>query len=185
MKLANPFFTLSPLLFLLSSTASPAPEPRWPSFFEAPDFHLNIAKKDVLEPAGAWLEQAGKDAGRGLEAWAAEAHANLREDPEGTLLGAGLDAAKVALMFVPGLVWGPVVGVLGFAGAGVGAGTVAAAAQSQMGGAVAKGSSFAVLQSAGARGCGAAALDMLVRGGVVAWSGVEALVKKASRDGDE
>ncbi|KAI1630726.1 hypothetical protein F4809DRAFT_635588, partial [Biscogniauxia mediterranea] len=98
------------------------------------------------------------------------------------MLGAGLDAAKVALMFVPGLLWRPVVGVFGFGSAGVGSGTVAAAAQSHMGGAITKGSSFAFLQSVGALGYGAAALDMVVRGGVVAWSGVEALVKKVSQD---
>ncbi|KAI1485419.1 hypothetical protein F5X96DRAFT_333882 [Biscogniauxia mediterranea] len=234
MKLPIPFILLS---FLLPrSTASLPPGvhgPRWPSFLEAPSFHLETAAKDVLAPAaaaaGAWLEQAGKDvgrelgkaseayrdadnnnnqwrglledpglhlsialgdAGRGLEAllggaaaWARDTDANLRADPAQTLLGAGLDAAKVALMFVPGLLWRPVVGVFGFGAAGVGSGTVAAAAQSHIGGTVAKGSSFAVLQSAGARGYGAAALDMVVRGAVVAWSGVEALVKKVGQDG--
>lgn len=191
------FTSLVPLSGLLACTAANLPPgvqgPRWPSIFEAPGFHLNIAKKDIenifnpipvnkadaphAEANGVskWLEQAGKDIGRelskvnigdswryrtttnqwnpdvqlpnffenpglhisialgdvgkGLEqichgaaAWTEEADQNLQRDPGRTILNAVLDGTKVGLMFMPGLLWGPVVNALGFGVVGVGPG---------------------------------------------------------------
>ncbi|KAI0855214.1 hypothetical protein F4860DRAFT_52024 [Xylaria cubensis] len=88
--------------------------PRWPSFFEAPVFHLKTAAIDILNVARAWAAQADED---------------LHRDPGGTILRAW-DAAKFAIVIAPGLLWGPALNLLGFGTGGVGSGSAAAAAQS-------------------------------------------------------
>ncbi|KAI1079235.1 hypothetical protein F5B20DRAFT_581653 [Whalleya microplaca] len=250
-----------------------AENPRWPSFFEDPGFHLNIAKKDIAnvfnqqpninanantqgEPKGPailettsrhidvaangiskWLTQAGKDIntgfskinfgkssrppeggrwgqetplpgffenpkahltvavfdiGNGIEhafggagKWTKEANENLRREPGKTMRNAVLDGAKVGLIIAPALLWGPVVNLVGFGTAGVGGGTAAAAAQSSLGGTIAAGSPFAFLQSAGAGGYGAVAMDVVVRGGVLASSGANWVAKKLGKKDSE
>ncbi|KAI0008005.1 hypothetical protein F4779DRAFT_619001 [Xylariaceae sp. FL0662B] len=249
----------------LASASSSTENPRWPSFFEAPAFHLDIAKKDIekffnrqpdgnpnpnaqgepngptiLETTGVqlgvaansvskWLTQAGKDIStemgkinfgaasqppkggkwgqdaplpgflenpvahltvavsdigdgikhvfEGAGKWTQEANENLRRDPGQTMCNAALDAAKVGLVLAPGLLWGPVVGALGF-GTVVGSGTAAAAAQSSLGGPIAAGSTFSFLQSAGAGGYGATAMNAFVRGGILASEGVNWVTNK-------
>lgn len=62
------------------------------------------------------------------------------------------------------------IGAAGFTGAGVAAGSLAAAIQSTMGGVVASGGTFAALQSAGAAGFGMATNAVLgAVGGVAAY----------------
>lgn len=51
--------------------------PCWPTIFEAPEFHLNIAQKDVDH----WVDEAGK---------------NLQENPVGTVVNAVKDVGGVA-----------------------------------------------------------------------------------------
>jgi hypothetical protein len=51
--------------------------PCWPTIFEAPDFHLNIANKDIEH----WVDEAGK---------------NLQQDPFGTVVNAVKDVGGVA-----------------------------------------------------------------------------------------
>lgn len=51
--------------------------PCWPTIFEAPDFHLNIANKDIEH----WVDEAGK---------------NLQQDPLGTVVNAVKDVGGVA-----------------------------------------------------------------------------------------
>lgn len=51
--------------------------PCWPTIFEAPDFHLNIANKDIEH----WVDEAGK---------------NLQKDPVGTVVNAVKDVGGVA-----------------------------------------------------------------------------------------
>ncbi|KAG6113192.1 hypothetical protein E4U13_003965 [Claviceps humidiphila] len=82
-----------------------------------------------------------------------------REDKALTaaLVGAGV------LVAAPGLVAAPMLGVLGFGSLGPGAGTAAALIQSLIGN-VARGSFFAMLQSAGMGGAGAMALNAIISG---------------------
>lgn len=56
--------------------------PCWPTIFEAPDFHLNIAGKDIDH----WVDEAGK---------------NMRNDPVGTLLNAAKDVGPFAALLAP------------------------------------------------------------------------------------
>ncbi|KAI1366811.1 hypothetical protein F5Y08DRAFT_300157 [Xylaria arbuscula] len=165
--------------------------PRWPSFFEAPQFHLNIAKKDIeeaLKPkddapgprrptifeapefhlniAIKDTTNAGRNVARGVGEWITRAQEDLETNPVGTLLGAMWDVTKFGVVLVPGLLWGPVLNFLGFGAAGIGQGTIAAAVQSILG-PIAPGSVFAFLQSAGAGGYGVATMDLLTRGGLV------------------
>ncbi|KAI1423451.1 hypothetical protein F5Y12DRAFT_716255 [Xylaria sp. FL1777] len=114
-----------------------APGPRWPTIFEAPDFHLNIAASDIVNVV--------KDIVSNAEGWITQAQEQLQKDP------------------APGLLWGPALNWLGFGIGGVGQ---AAAWQSAIGTPAAR-SIFAYLQSAGAAGYGAAAMDSVVRGGIL------------------
>ncbi|KAI0505462.1 hypothetical protein F5B22DRAFT_525116 [Xylaria bambusicola] len=165
--------------------------PRWPSFFEAPEFHLNIAKKDIEAalkpkedaPGPRWptifeapefhlgiamkdTASAGRAIARGAGEWAAQARENLQRNPVETILAAVWDVTRIGVVVVPGLLWGPVLNFLGFGAAGIGQGTAAAAAQSILG-PIAPGSLFAFLQSAGAGGYGVVAMDALTRGVLV------------------
>jgi hypothetical protein len=118
--------------------------PRWPSFFEAPEFHINIAKKDIEEalkpeedaPGLRWptifevpefhlsiamkdTASAGRDIARGAGEWIAQAQENLQRNPAGTILGAVWDVTRIGVVVVPGLLWGPVLNFLGFGVVGI------------------------------------------------------------------
>ncbi|ROW00785.1 hypothetical protein VMCG_06528 [Cytospora schulzeri] len=56
--------------------------PCWPTILEAPEFHLNIAQKDVDH----WVDEAGK---------------NLQNDPVGTVLNAVKDVGGAAGGTIP------------------------------------------------------------------------------------
>lgn len=99
--------------------------------------------------------------------WLREAETNLRADPCNTVINTAWDVAKIGLLWIPGLVWFPLLKAVGFGAVGVGAGTAAAGVQAHMlGGTIAAGSSFAFFQSAGMGGCGAAALNGVVRAAI-------------------
>ncbi|KAI0402459.1 hypothetical protein F4802DRAFT_600061 [Xylaria palmicola] len=132
--------------------------PRWPTIFEALEFHLNIAVTDALNAAKSIITYA--------EEWVLQAQEGLQRDPVGTVLKVTWDVTKVVVVFLPGLIWGPTLGLLGFEVGGVGRGTVAASVHSMLG-RIASGSWFAFLQSAGARGYGAPVMDALFRLGMV------------------
>ncbi|GAW24009.1 hypothetical protein ANO14919_135880 [Xylariales sp. No.14919] len=121
-----------------------APRSWWRTIFEVPDLYLNIAVHAAKE-------------------WIAEAEENLYKSPMRTALEYTFHAAKVRVWMVPRVIWGPAVNALGFGTAGVGRGTVAAAIQSMIG-TVKACSFFAYLQSAGAGGYGATAINTAVRG---------------------
>ncbi|KAK5135164.1 hypothetical protein LTR08_005550 [Meristemomyces frigidus] len=82
----------------------------------------------------------------------------------------------------PGLVYGPALGLLGFGPGGVGAGTIAASVQSEIGGAVGAGSGFATLTSAGAGGYGVAAVSGVTRAAVIGVGAVVVLAGHAHKD---
>ncbi|WXC62739.1 hypothetical protein SNK03_008569 [Fusarium graminearum] len=84
-------------------------------------------------------------------------------------------ATGVAIVAVPAIVAGPILGALGFGAAGVAAGSTAAGVQSGIG-SVAAGSLFATLQSASAGGYGVAIVHGAVQavGAVVGARGVGA-----------
>ncbi|KIL84250.1 hypothetical protein FAVG1_12487 [Fusarium avenaceum] len=93
----------------------------------------------------------------------------------------------VAVVAVPALVAGPLLGALGFGAAGVTAGSAAAGIQSGIGSVVAPGL-FATLQSAGAGGYGLAAVHTVVQaaGALVAAAGVAInQVQGGDEDGNE
>ncbi|KAI1503072.1 hypothetical protein F5X99DRAFT_407405 [Biscogniauxia marginata] len=145
-----------------------------------PWFHLNIAARDVSN----WLEKAGRDVSlalgdlvqaiegifRGTAAWTREANTNLHQDPGRTILNAVLNVIKAGLMFAPTLLWGAVLKAFGFGRRELDL--------SWIGDVIAAGSPFAFFQSAGAGGYAAAALNTLVRGGVLVWSGGEWMANK-------
>ncbi|KAJ2989357.1 hypothetical protein NUW58_g3506 [Xylaria curta] len=195
-------FNLFAIYFTISNASLPpgVAGPRWPSFFEAPDFHLNIAKRDVEAvligdqnaPGPRWptvfeapdfhLNIAANDIIDILEpvlgeAWAAQAGEDLKKDLGGTVLRAIWDVARAGAVMIPGLIWGPALNLLGFGMEGVGRGTAAAAMQSAIG-TVAAYSPFAFLQSAGAGGYGATAMDTLTRGAVLAFKGGRWIVRQ-------
>ncbi|KAF5662393.1 hypothetical protein FHETE_7978 [Fusarium heterosporum] len=79
--------------------------------------------------------------------------------------------AGAALIAVPALVAGPLLGIVGFGAGGVVAGSAAAGLQSGIGSVVAP-SLFATLQSAGAGGYGVAAVHGVIQGvGAIAAAG--------------
>ncbi|CAG1972590.1 unnamed protein product [Fusarium graminearum] len=84
-------------------------------------------------------------------------------------------ATGVAIVAVPAIVAGPILGALGFGAAGVAAGSTAAGVQSGIG-SVAAGSLFATLQSASAGGYGVAIVHGAVQavGAVVGARGIGA-----------
>lgn len=59
--------------------------PCWPTIFEAPEFHLNIAGKDI--------EKVAEDIG--VKQWVDEAGSNLQRDPVGTVINAVKDVGGV------------------------------------------------------------------------------------------
>ncbi|WZH44453.1 uncharacterized protein QYS62_005477 [Fusarium acuminatum] len=89
----------------------------------------------------------------------------------------------VAVIAVPALVAGPLLGILGFGAAGITAGSAAAGIQSGIGSVIAPGL-FATLQSAGAGGYGVAAVHTVVQaaGVLVAAAGVAG---NRAQDGDK
>ncbi|KAI0975981.1 hypothetical protein F4678DRAFT_209606 [Xylaria arbuscula] len=135
-----------------------APGPRWPTIFEAPEFHLAIAANDIAN--------VGRGIGRGVEAWVAQALKDIESDPIGTIIRAARDVTNTVAFVFPGLIWGPILNLLGFGLGGIGLGTAAAAIHSAIGTASAY-SPFSYLQSAGAGGYGAAVMDAFVRGGIL------------------
>ncbi len=88
-----------------------APAAPLPGLLENPGLHLSIAAGDV----GQGLERLF----RAAALWTDEANANLQRDPGRTVLKAALDGARAGLLFVPGMLWGPVLNVLGFSIGGV------------------------------------------------------------------
>ncbi|KAL7629089.1 hypothetical protein AAE478_000607 [Parahypoxylon ruwenzoriense] len=141
-----------------------------PGFIENPRAHFGVAMADVGSGVEGVMQWASE--------WVQEAKENLQTDPKKTMLNAVGDGAKVALLFAPGLFWGPAVNLLGFSTAGVRAGTTAAAAHSRLGPMITSGSPISFLQSAGAGGYGARAMDAMVRGGVVASEAAWHLAKR-------
>ncbi|RWA04283.1 hypothetical protein EKO27_g10823 [Xylaria grammica] len=127
-----------------SGAEEKAPRSWWRTIFEVPDFYLNIAVQATKE-------------------WISEAEENLHKSPVRAALEYTFNAANIGAWMVPGVIWGPAVNALGFGTAGVGRGTVAAAIQSMIG-TVKACSFFAYLQSAGAGGYGATAMNTAVRG---------------------
>ncbi|RGP78152.1 hypothetical protein FLONG3_3721 [Fusarium longipes] len=87
-------------------------------------------------------------------------------------------ATGLAIVAVPAIVAGPVLGALGFGAAGVAAGSAAAGIQSGIG-SVAAGSLFATLQSAAAGGYGVAAVHGVIQvvGAAIGAGGVGALFR--------
>ncbi|KAI1313676.1 hypothetical protein F5Y03DRAFT_337388 [Xylaria venustula] len=187
------FFSTFATFFVICAANLPpgVAGPRWPSFFEAPDFHLNIAKRDIEQilepedesPGPCWptifeapefhlaiaandIANAGREIGQGVEAWVAQALEDIESDPIRTVLRAAEDVANTVIFVFPGLIWGPILNLLGFGLEGIGLGTAAAAIHSAIGTASAY-SPFSYLQSAGAGGYGAAVMDALVRGGIL------------------
>ncbi|KAI0204863.1 hypothetical protein F4808DRAFT_412442 [Astrocystis sublimbata] len=128
--------------------------PRRPSFFEAPDFHLNIDANDNLNAVRGIPSSA--------EAWVAQMEKDFQTDPVGTIW----NCTEVVVLAFPGLVWRPPLTLLGFGVRGVVSGTAASARQSAIGTVPAR-SPFSFLQSAGAGGYASTAMNFLTRGVII------------------
>ncbi|KAF4547163.1 Hypothetical protein D9617_55g071570 [Elsinoe fawcettii] len=92
---------------------------------------------------------------------------SVKENPSASA-GVVLAATGFSVLAAPAIVSAPALLMSGFGSTGIGAGTVAAAAQSAVGN-VAAGSVFATLQSAGAGGVGLAAVNGMIQigGGLI------------------
>ncbi|KAF2178695.1 hypothetical protein K469DRAFT_598545 [Zopfia rhizophila CBS 207.26] len=88
--------------------------------------------------------------------------------------------ANFTLLFFPGLLFAPVLGLLGWTAVGVRAGSIAAGIQSTIG-ATGAGGVFATLQSVAMRGYGAARLASAASAAAAAAEGVKAAVQTDNR----
>lgn len=114
----------------------------------------------------------------------ANGNAKPSKQPEGSstkkkLKAAGIVAGVAVVAGAAAVVAAPVaLAAVGFTSSGVAAGSMAAAYQATLGGVIAKGSVFAVLQSCGAAGIPAAAQAMVAAGGATVGGGIAKVSQK-------
>ncbi|ROV99601.1 hypothetical protein VPNG_07712 [Cytospora leucostoma] len=89
MRLVQIFFAANAINGVLAGHCGSLPPgvqgPCWPTIFEAPEFHLNIAGKDI--------EKVAEDIG--VKQWVDEAGRNLQENPVGTVIDAVKDVGGI------------------------------------------------------------------------------------------
>ncbi|WWC64102.1 uncharacterized protein I303_106709 [Kwoniella dejecticola CBS 10117] len=116
--------------------------------------YIHHEQKEAIEDMEEWITMKFKDLPEQVKDY-------IKEHPYQT----AFHVINGVVFFAPSLVWGPVLGMLGFTPIGPAASTLASAAQSFIHPVVAKGV-FATCQSAKMGGYGAGILDTAVRFGM-------------------